>query len=77
MRATGWNNGAWHASGAGYGIKIDKDDRDNFFREEWPEVQIELASGVTTTVSISESCWNLREIFSERRKTNTPMGLTS
>ena len=57
MRATGWNNGAWHKSGAGYGIKIDKDDRNHFVLEAWSDVQIELPSGVTTTVSISKSFW--------------------
>jgi hypothetical protein len=57
MRATGWNNGAWHKSGAGYGIKIDKNDRDHFFREAWSDVQIELPSGVITTVPISKSFW--------------------
>ncbi len=36
MHATGWNNGAWHKSGAGYGIKIDKDERGRFFREHGP-----------------------------------------
>jgi hypothetical protein len=58
MRATGWNNGAWHASGAGYGIKIDLDDRNHFFQKTWSDVQIELPSGVTTTVNISESFWS-------------------
>ena len=57
MRATGWNNGAWHKSGAGFGIKIDNDDRDRFFQKAWPDVQIELPSGVTTIVSVSKSFW--------------------
>ena len=57
MRATGWNNGAWRLSGAGYGIRISKADRDHFFQKAWPDVQIELSSGVTTTVLISKSFW--------------------
>ena len=66
MHATGWNNGAWHKSGAGYGIKINKADRDQFFREAWPDVQIELPSGVTTTISISKSFWkNCSELRSQ------------
>jgi len=57
MEATGWNHGGWHESGAGYGIKIGKDDRNRHFRHEWPDVQIELPSGVTTTVHVSKSFW--------------------
>ena len=57
MRATGWNNGVWHKSGAGYGIRIDKEDRDHFFHETWPDVQVELPSGATTTVRVSKSFW--------------------
>lgn len=51
------NNGTWHKSGAGYGIKIVKDDRDHFFQRAWSVVQIELPSGVTTTVGVSNSFW--------------------
>ncbi len=57
MRAAGWNNGAWHKSGAGYGIRIDKEDRAHFFRETWPDVRVELPSGVATKVRISKSFW--------------------
>ena len=58
MRATGWNNGAWHASGAGYGIRISREDRDRHFDREWPDVEIALPSQVTATVSVSKSFWN-------------------
>jgi hypothetical protein len=57
MHATGWNNGTWHKSGAGYGIKVGKNDRDHFFQQAWSEVQIEMPSGVATTVRISKSFW--------------------
>lgn len=41
MQATGWNNGKWLASGAGYGIRISCSDRDRYFDEKWSAVEIE------------------------------------
>ena len=43
--ATAWNNGRWHASGAGYGLKISVADRDLFFRREWRTVTLQLVGG--------------------------------
>lgn len=57
MKATGWNNGARHASGAGYGIRIGREDRDRYFAADWADVEISLPSGVTATVNVSESFW--------------------
>jgi hypothetical protein len=68
MRATGWNNGAWHTSGAGYGIRIDKADRNRFFQKGWPDVHIELPSGVTTTVNISKSFWNKCAAYTDEQR---------
>jgi hypothetical protein len=39
---TGWNNGAFHKTGAGYGIRISREDRDRYFNEEWDYVIIQL-----------------------------------
>ena len=36
--ATAWNNGKWHASSAGYGLKVSVADRDRFFRRDWRTV---------------------------------------
>jgi hypothetical protein len=58
MRVTAWNNGNWHVSGAGYGIKIRPDDRDQHFRRSWPEVRIRLEGNGTITVRLSTSFWN-------------------
>lgn len=42
MIVTAWNNGAHHATGAGYGLKISIKDRDRCFRREWGTVLLEL-----------------------------------
>lgn len=42
MKATAWNNGQHHPSGAGYGIKFTAADRDHFFRREWESIQLEV-----------------------------------
>src|SRR5207248_15393 len=57
MRATGWSNGSPSRSGAGLGVKINKADRDLFFRREWSEIAVRLPSGHTVTVTIAPSFW--------------------
>lgn len=57
MKASGWNNRRWRPSGAGYGIRISREDRDRYFAEEWPDVEIVLPSGLTATVNLSKSFW--------------------
>ncbi len=42
MRVTAWNNGRHHSSGAGYGVKLRAQDRDEFFDRGWPEVILHL-----------------------------------
>ena len=44
---TAWNNGSYHASGAGYGFKVDANDRDRYFRHNWGTVFVELPRGLT------------------------------
>lgn len=58
MKAVGWNNGQFHRTGAGYGIRISSEDRDINFSREWNHVVIELeGEEETVTVSISPSFW--------------------
>lgn len=42
MIVTAWNNGAHNKSGAGYGIKLDANDRDRFFNRTWKTITLEL-----------------------------------
>lgn len=68
MIATVWNNGAYHPSGAGYGMKISKIDRDNFFKKEWGKVILKLGNDeITTCANINKaSFWsNCRELISK------------
>ena len=57
MKVTAWNNGNWHPSGAGYGIKIRPDDREQHFDRSWPDVRIQLEGNGTVTVRLSTSFW--------------------
>ena len=60
--ATAWNNGQWHASSAGYGLKVSVADRDRFFRRDWRSVTLRLAaeSGVVDVEvnCAKDSFWN-------------------
>lgn len=68
MIVTAWNNGSFHSSGAGYGLKISTSDRDRFFKREWKFVLLEL-EGQTSAIRINVdkgSFWNetCRELIS-------------
>ena len=69
MIVTGWNNGKHHASGAGYGLKIRKEDRDHFFDHLWQSVFIKLPGrGGEIELNIDKaSFWNdkCRELISK------------
>ena len=68
--ATAWNNGQWHARGAGYGLKLSVPDRDRHFRRNWHTVTLRLAAG-SDVVDVEVNCakqsfWspNCRELIS-------------
>ncbi len=42
MIVTAWNNGEHHKTGAGYGVKIDVADRDQFFQRDWKSIILEI-----------------------------------
>jgi hypothetical protein len=67
---TGWNNGKKHSTGAGYGFKINRVERDRNFKPEWRRITIELPTpSGTITVEVDvhkQSFWgNCRELISE------------
>jgi hypothetical protein len=37
-----WNNGQHRASGAGYGLKVPREDRDAYFHRSWTSVTVIL-----------------------------------
>jgi len=58
MKAVGWNNGKFHKSGAGFGIKINKKDRDRYFRTEWESIVLDIEEDIEIKVNLSPSFWH-------------------
>jgi len=58
MIVKGWNNGSPNdETGAGYGIKIQYEDREEFFKKDWPSVIVELEGEGEVEVRLSKSFW--------------------
>jgi len=58
MMVTGWSNGRPNlATGAGYGVRIDRQDRDTRFRRNWTSVCLQLEAGQTVWVTLSPAFW--------------------
>jgi hypothetical protein len=57
MLATGWNNGSHSATGAGYGLRIAREDRDRYFNEAWGHAVFDLAGEAEATTRLSASFW--------------------
>jgi len=56
--ATAWKIGTPNIkSGSGYGIRIKLEDRNKYFSHDWESVKIELDSGETFEVNLSEAFW--------------------
>src|SRR4029079_13775275 len=54
-----WTNGSHRQSGAGYGLKLSKADRDKWVRRNWRVVTLHPLGGAPFTVSIdNDSFWN-------------------
>ena len=51
FEATAWNNGAWHETGAGYGLKISAGDRDRYFDKDWDTVTLRLIGEETSRIA--------------------------
>lgn len=59
MEVVAWNNGRHHCSGAGYGIKVSRADRDTHFRKSWKSVVIILPSKEKIEVNTNKkSFWD-------------------
>ena len=58
MDVVGWNNGSPdNITGAGYGIRISKDNRKKYFKEEWTNVIVDIEGEVTVSVNLTNSFW--------------------
>jgi len=51
MIAPAWNNGSHWPSGGGYGIKINRSDRDSYFDRSWKHITLELVDS-TRNISV-------------------------
>lgn len=55
---TGWRIGAPNLeTGAGFGIRLSKKDRDNLFKKKWKSIKIQLDSGIIFEPKLSKSFW--------------------
>lgn len=53
FEAKAWNNGDWHDTGAGYGLKVSVEDRDRFFERDWRTVTLRLLGERTSRVAVA------------------------
>ena len=61
MFVTAWNNGRHCKTGAGYGLKISRDDRDAFFAKEWNTVFLEIPTFKEIFINVNKaSFWDKR-----------------
>lgn len=69
MIVVAWNNSEHHETGAGYGVRVKVDDRDQYFNREAGTVLVELeGSDIIAKVNIDkDSFWGptCRELISK------------
>lgn len=56
MKVTTWNNGSFNISGAGYGIRILKELRDQYFDRSWDTVVIHIEDK-TIEIKLRDTFW--------------------
>ena len=60
MIVTAWKNGTPSKTGTGYGVKLNAEDRDRYFRRDWETIELEL-EGYANVVKVNvakHSFWN-------------------
>lgn len=56
---TGWSNGSPTPTGAGYGVRLTKEDRDLLIRRSWRFVTIDLPDGTESRPDVDgKAFWN-------------------
>jgi len=59
MIVSGWSDGSPNnRTGAGYGIRMSRRDRDEYFDPEWSSVTIELEGMGETEANVRPSFWH-------------------
>lgn len=54
---TGWSNGRRSTTGAGYGVRVRRADRDRYFDRDWSVVELVLGRDEVVVVPVSPSFW--------------------
>ena len=67
VHASGWHNGSPRSSGAGYGIRISKSDRDRYFVPGWDSIELEFPDGQRAAVTLTRSFWKPETPWTELR----------
>jgi hypothetical protein len=67
VKASGWHDGSRSRSGAGYGIRISKVDRDRYFVPGWDNVELEFPDGQRIQVNLTRSFWKPETPYAELR----------
>lgn len=58
MKVSGWSNSTPNVrTCAGYGVRVQYDDRDRYFQRSWGSVEVVLDSGEAAEVSLSKTFW--------------------
>jgi hypothetical protein len=56
MKVKTWNNGKHNKSGSGYGVKINRSDRDKYFSREWKSITLCVGTQ-NLEVQLSDTFW--------------------
>ena len=57
-QVSGWSNSTPNDhTGAGYGVRVQYDDRDRYFQRNWNSVEIALDTGEAAEISLQETFW--------------------
>ncbi len=58
MIVAGWNNGSPNdRTGAGYGLRITRQDQKTHFKKSWTSITVELENGDSVDIRLSDSFW--------------------
>ena len=58
MRVVGWSNGSPNnETGAGYGIRVSRSNRERYFDRTWLAVKLNIEEQIQVSIDISPSFW--------------------
>jgi hypothetical protein len=57
MRVTAWRSGRFANPSITYGIRIGKEDREQYFQLRWTSITAEIEGGSTTELPLTRGFW--------------------